>query len=119
MPEEKMPTGVLEIKTALELIEIAKKQGWLDRLFRVFSKEHTILVLGSSGVGKTNFIQSLTELVPPAIDALNRTQFGEKHRIKVLDHPFILQDTPGQELSASRRVGILQESLRKGNIGNH
>src|SRR5439155_6736704 len=110
-------TGALEVKTALELIEIAKKQGWIDKLWTVFSKKYTVLVFGTSGVGKTNFITSLTELVPNAIDALNRTKIAEKHRVKILDHPFTFIDTPGEELQAPQRIRVIQEALRKGVSG--
>ena len=32
-------------EVASELIKLAKKQGWLDRLLNVFRKQHKILLL--------------------------------------------------------------------------
>ena len=55
-----------EIKPIVEVIALANKQGWLDKLKMAFRKKHRILVLGSTGAGKTNFLKSLTETMPPS-----------------------------------------------------
>jgi len=82
---------------AVKVIELAAQQGWIDRLRYAFSKKQRVLVLGSTGTGKTNFLQSLTESVPEAIDQMNRTQVAEQHRIKVDKTPFVFVDTPGDD----------------------
>jgi ABC-type uncharacterized transport system fused permease/ATPase subunit len=89
-----MITGA-EVKTAVELIALAHNQGWLERLLDAFKKKYRLLVLGRSGAGKTNFIASLTELPPTAIDRLNRTEYLENNSLKIADQPFVFVDTPG------------------------
>lgn len=101
-------------EVASELIKLAKKQGWLDRLLNVFRKQHKILLLGSTGVGKTNMLQSLTELIPEAIDYMSRTEFAKKHRVKVSRQPFIFIDTPGQALHAPRRSEEIRNAMKDG-----
>ena len=88
--------GLTETKAAIELIKLARKQGWLDNLFSALRKKHRVLVLGTTGAGKTNLLASLTEAVPQAIDEINRTEFVKERALKIAKQPFIFIDTPGQ-----------------------
>jgi energy-coupling factor transporter ATP-binding protein EcfA2 len=106
-----------EATAALELINKAHKQGWLDRLITALRKKHRVVVLGSTGVGKTNFLTSLTEAIPVAVDIMNRTEIAKKHRVKIQKYPFIFVDTPGQERHKSRRLKAIRESLAGGISG--
>jgi putative ribosome biogenesis GTPase RsgA len=45
----------------IKAFETAQKQGWFDILLNLFRKKHYIVVFGSTGVGKTNLIESLTQ----------------------------------------------------------
>ncbi len=105
---------VIAFEVVGELVKLAKKQGWQDRLLNVFRKQHKILLLGSTGVGKTNMLQSLTELVPVAIDYLSRTEFARKHHGKISRQPFIFIDTPGQVLHRSRRGEEIRNAMKDG-----
>lgn len=103
--------GLPEAKAALQLLQLAHKQGWLDQALNAFKKKHKVLVLGSSGVGKTNLLQSLTTLTPEAIHFMNRTEFAQKHQLKIAKEPFIFQDTPGELAKAPRRMKAIREAL--------
>jgi len=109
--------GVVAAEAAIKIVELAEKQGWLDRLRTAWKKKHRILVLGASGAGKTNLLDSLTSAVPKAIDALNRTEFAERRSIRVARQPFIFVDTPGQQLHSSRRVRAIREGMSAGLSG--
>ena len=74
---------------AIKVYELAARQGWLDKLLNVFRRQHRVLVLGSTGTGKTNLLRSITEIAPEAIDHMNRTEFAQKHSIKIDNLPFI------------------------------
>src|ERR1700691_233054 len=104
--------ALAEAKTALKIIEIARKQGWLDRLVTLLRRKHKILVLGSSGVGKTACVESLTWTVPRTIDQINRTQFAQKHSIRLARQPFIFIDTPGQKLHGPRRLEAIRDAMK-------
>ena len=65
-----------EIKPIADMLVLAQKQGWLDKLKMALRKKHKILVLGSTGAGKTNFLASLTETMPKAIDLMSRTEIA-------------------------------------------
>ncbi len=103
--------GVAAANTAIKIFEKAHKQGWLEKLINVFRKKHKVLVLGSSGTGKTNLLQSMEEIAPKAIDQMNRTEFAQKHSISISKHPFIFIDTPGQKGHASRRKQAIREAM--------
>lgn len=101
-------------KEVLDFIEEADKRGWLDRLKQSFRKKHCVLILGSSGVGKTNFLASLKDNMAEAVEALNRTEFVQRNRISLSNEPFIFVDTPGQELHQSRRIQAIREDMGHG-----
>lgn len=109
--------GLSEAYAGIELFEYARKQGWLARVTDIFKTQHKILVLGSTGVGKTNLLQSLVEAVPQAISHMNRTEFAQQHKIRLRDNPFIFVDTPGQLLHVSRRREAILEALGGGITG--
>ena len=96
-----MAVGASEAGIAIKLFELAKRQGWLDRLASSFKKKHRILVLGCTGVGKSQFVESLTEAMPAAIDRLNRTEFAQKHSIKIGKTPFEFIDHRGNCCTAT------------------
>jgi GTPase Era involved in 16S rRNA processing len=75
------------------------------------------LVLGSTGAGKSQLIDSLTKEVSTAIEAMNRTQFAESHRIRIDNQPFIFIDTPGQEHHQVRRRDEVRKALGQGISG--
>lgn len=108
-----MAVGATEAGIAIKLFELAKRQGWLDRLASSFKKRHRILVLGCTGTGKSQFVESLTESLPAAIDRLNRTEFAQKHSIKIAKTPFEFIDTPGQRVHRERRLAAVREAVTK------
>lgn len=104
-----IPASVLD-----DLYQLAKRQGWLESLRRALKKKHRILVLGSTGVGKTNLIESLKEITTPPIDRKTRTEIATRHKLEVADNLFEFIDTPGQELHASARQDEYREALKSG-----
>jgi energy-coupling factor transporter ATP-binding protein EcfA2 len=112
-----MVTGIAETTAAIELIQTARKQGWLDSLVTALRKKHKIILLGSTGTGKTNFVTSLTETIPNAIDIMNRTAVAQKYRVKIQKQPFIFIDTPGQLMHKSRRLAAIRQAMGSGISG--
>ena len=68
-----------------------------------------VLVLGSSGVGKTNFLKSLHTLIPEVIHYSTRTTGTPKSKIAIDNIPFAFIDTPGQENHESIRKAAIRE----------
>jgi energy-coupling factor transporter ATP-binding protein EcfA2 len=104
-------------KAAATTYELAKKQGWIDRLVGALKKKHSVLVLGSTGVGKSNFLNSLSQELPEAIDILNRTVANEKGRLTVKSSIVDFIDTPGELGLRGKRVQAYRELLGKENTG--
>lgn len=113
-----MPTGIVEglaaANTVVKVFEKAHKEGLLEKLVNVFRHKHRVLVLGSTGAGKTNFLKSLVELVPTAIEQMNRTEFAKEHSFSILKQPFRFVDTPGQRVHESRRKRAIREAMGAG-----
>lgn len=98
-------------------IYTARRLKLYERLIAALRRKHRVIVLGSTGVGKTSLIKSLTEWMPEAIDYMNRTARAAKHRIKVKDDHFEFIDTPGQEEHTSIRTAAIDESMKRGISG--
>jgi hypothetical protein len=83
-----------------------------ERLKDAFAKKETLIVLGASGVGKTNLIISLNAaagLVDP-VWRMNRTSATVRRHVRIDDHPFRVIDTPGQFLHDSERLSAVREA---------
>lgn len=112
-----MPNGVGEFKLALDMFKLAKKEGWIDKLRNLLKKRHHVLVLGSTGVGKTNLLQSLYQDIPKAIYRMNRTEAIKTEKIQIHDNPFVFLDTPGQSGHRSIRSDAIFQALSKRRLG--
>lgn len=115
-----MPTTAEEIaaaKAALAIVQMAERQGWLDKLKDLFKEKHKVIVLGSTGTGKSNFIKSLQQLIPQAINHLNRTQWASQTRLHLADQIFDVVDTPGQDAHRDRRLEAIRRILEESKFG--
>jgi len=115
-----MPTGAEEVaaaKAAVAIVDIAKEQGLLRRLRDVLRTKHYVLILGSTGTGKSNFVLSLKELVPEAIDHLSRTAFASRSRVQLAGTVFDFIDTPGQAELRARRLEAIRKALDQTRFG--
>ena len=111
-----LSTGAEEVaaaKAAIAILQMANQQGWLDKLKDLFRAKHRVLILGSTGVGKTNFIKSLRSLVPQAIDHLIRTEWATSQRLQLAGSIFDLTDTPGQDAYRPRRLEAVTNVVGK------
>lgn len=109
--------GLIVADAAAKFLEKAYKEGWLDKIIARLKKKHRVLVLGVTGTGKTAFLESLNEVVPKAIDVMNRTEFAEKHRARFSKQTFLFTDTPGQIHHAPRRIQAIKDAMKvKGGI---
>nr|VFK13390.1 MAG: small GTP-binding protein domain-containing protein [Candidatus Kentron sp. LFY] len=94
---------------AKQIYDIAKQQGWIDQLLALFKKRVKVSMLGSSGVGKTNLIQSLTTDMPEVIHYSTRTSGTPASSMEINKVPFSFIDTPGQEAHESIRRQAIRE----------
>jgi hypothetical protein len=98
----------------IEIYKLAKELGLVSKLKSFLKKKKRILVLGSTGTGKTLFVRSFGNLIPEIINRASRTEFPTKH---VFDFgPRLnaqLTDTPGQIIHASRRFPAIKEAMTR------
>lgn len=102
----------LQVSKALtEAYNFAEKQGLLQSFLNFFKKKHRVLVLGSSGVGKTQLIRSLTDVVPELVSVIERTKFPKISKLSVNQHLFEFLDTPGELNKTEIREKVLKEAV--------
>ncbi|WP_299689369.1 GTPase domain-containing protein [uncultured Tateyamaria sp.] len=100
-------------KAVVDVYRTAKKEGWLDKFLAVFRKKHRILVLGSSGAGKTQLIRSLSSVVPDVVGILERTQFVERNNIEISKNLFEFVEAPGELSMFDARLEAIAEAARR------
>src|SRR5262249_14150427 len=71
------------IATGYELAKIAKREGFFQHIFDAFIKKHNVLILGSTGVGKSQFIRSLNDVISTPLSQTERTEFVTLKRIDI------------------------------------
>ncbi len=110
-------TGPGEVAAGVQLASavwgLADNQDLLTRVLDFFRTKHTILVLGSTGTGKSNLIRSLNAAagLVDAIPSGTRTEAVQPHKVRVNSSPFRVIDTPGQRHHQSERTRAIREAL--------
>lgn len=95
----------------------AIKSDLFSKLLTLFKHKHKILVLGASGVGKTQLVRALKDDIVESIPASERTSFTEKTKIIFDGLPFLFVDTPGHIYYQSTRQKAIQSAIRTGVSG--
>jgi hypothetical protein len=98
--------------TGFEIISIAKREGWLRKGIDYFRPKNRVLVLGSTGVGKSQFLRSIPEYAAPQISAGARTEFRVVNKFEINSRLFEFVDTPGQLEHKPVREDIIKEEIR-------
>lgn len=105
------------IGVGMKMYDLAKKQGWLDKLLkRVKGSEH-VLMLGSTGTGKSQFLTSLHIELPNAIDEMARTEAMQKAELKHNGAFFDFIDTPGEEAKRAKRQAAYADFVSRDDPG--
>ena len=82
----------------VKLVKVAKDEGWFDKLILTLKGKHNVLLLGPTGVGKTQVRDHLKDSIPQVIHVASRTLPGEPPKTVVVDGtPYEFYDTPGDE----------------------
>lgn len=92
---------------------VSKRLNLYSRAIDFLKKKPTVLVLGSTGVGKTNLLRSLSSppgLVDP-ISRFTRTETPAGETVRIDGHPFRVIDTPGQMNHESARLKVIREAM--------
>jgi hypothetical protein len=110
---------VTEIAAALEIgaavCRTAEELKWRNWLSDLFKKKERIIVLGASGVGKSNLIKSLSSAggLVDANSRINRTTATVKQRALINGKVYQFTDTPGQILHRPDRQSAVREAMSK------
>lgn len=95
------------LTASVGLYNFAEKNG----LFDFLRSRHKVLVLGPSGVGKTQMIESFKNIIPEVIPAKDRTEIEDElgHNISIQDVLFEFLDTPGEDLNEAFRNQFMKD----------
>ncbi len=112
---EPATASLAAIETAAKLYRLAEDEGLLAKLANFFKHKETIIVLGSTGSGKTNLLDSLgvAAALVEAIPAINRSQAPDRRRVIVNERPFNIIDTPGQKGHEPHRQALYREAMAR------
>lgn len=91
--------------------EIGKELGLWKKLRSLLRKKKKILLIGASGAGKTQFIESIKNVLSPRLTQLQRTIELERRKVTIDGYPFLLIDTPGQKLDEAKRKKAINEAI--------
>jgi hypothetical protein len=85
------------VKVGEEVVRWAVRRGIVKKTVDRFRPKHHVLVVGTSGAGKTNFLTSLTEQSTRAVGRDDRTRFSVAKTLVMpgRSKPFVFHDTPG------------------------
>ncbi len=110
--------GEVAVEIVVTLLKEADKQGLLDRVRNALKKKPRILLLGCSGVGKTNMLQSLSNPYPAAIRREDRTMYTEARKLVVKGKYYHFIDTPGDTYFGrdARKQTMREAMAAKGGI---
>lgn len=75
-------------------------------------RKKTILVLGASGAGKTQLINSLQNPLSETLSTLQRTVAVQKRKATIGEQRFVFSDTPGQIYDEAKRKVAITEAIR-------
>jgi hypothetical protein len=106
-------TGALVTEGLVTGIEIGKELGLWKQLASHFRRRRKILVLGASGAGKTQFINSIEKPLAQRLSQSERTVGVEKRKAVIDGYPIRFFDTPGQILDQAKRAEALKMAVRK------
>lgn len=106
--------------TGEQIVEKAVRGNWVSTLVQNLRRRRSscVLMIGSTGAGKTLLLDSLTETIRKGIPRVNRTRHMEKRNLQIANEPFAFHDIPGE--SIFRTCGFRQDVLRavsQGHVG--
>lgn len=105
------------VSAGYELIKIAKREGWFQWARDSIRKKHRVILMGSTGVGKSQFIRSLQDPISKPLNHLERTEFAHSTRIDLDGLLFQLIDVPGPRESSVRRMQAFRDAMSLGLCG--
>lgn len=108
------------VGVSFKVVRWTARTKWFQRVLDQVRPKHHLLVVGTSGMGKSNFINSLTEPSARAIASDDRTKFMNSRTLKLPGKfkPFLIYDTPGERGQVAERTrAILKLSRRRGSFG--
>lgn len=90
----------------------AEKYGLIDHVIDFFSKPISIVALGISGAGKSNFLTSVQDLNSEIVSYLDRTKFVTVRKAKMGGLRLHFIDTPGHEGYSTQRKEAVINSIK-------
>lgn len=97
--------------------KILTQEDLIDTLESYFKEEIKILLLGTTGVGKTLFIDSLTKNIIEPISSDERTIRLKKTKGRIKSNRYVFIDTPGQYLKFTWKSKELKDLISDVKLG--
>lgn len=88
--------GLATAADAKALYDEASREGRLDPFIAAFRRKLNLLLIGSTGVGKSNLKLAMNKDFPEALSVFDRTPDVQSSRKRFGRYPFVFRDTPGE-----------------------
>lgn len=96
---------------------LAKRLGLIERLAELLASRRKVIVVGSTGVGKTALIKSLVEAEARIISAMDRTVLTKKDKASLKGKKLFTFDMPGEMTKAGVDNKLLKTVLNSKGVG--
>ena len=94
--------------------DAGKEKGWGKTLKWLVTRRKKVLVLGAAGAGKSLFIGSLKDPLGTILPGYQRTTAVKRKKVDIAEFPFLMIDTPGQELDEAKRKVPIKNAMKHG-----
>lgn len=99
------------------ILKALEKLGIKKFLSALLDRKHHIIVIGSTGAGKTALSKAVISIEQQFISVSNRTTKPTKKKIKIEGSKIVLMDTPGEMGNLSTRMSELSDLFSKNRVG--
>lgn len=105
-------------KAVADVWQLSEQLELRKRLVDFFRKKPHIVVLGSTGTGKTNLLRCLANSagLVGAIHPSARTEASRPQHVRINNTPFIVVDTPGQAFHQPDRLKTVREAMARDKV---
>lgn len=99
------------------MLQLAERVGLKRIIQNLAEQKHHVLVVGSTGVGKTALVGAMKSIEQKVVDVLARTEriIGEK--VKLKNKTTFLVDTPGEIAKITTRMTEVTKVFQKPRVG--
>lgn len=109
---------MIDLKFWAELAVKAMEAVGAEKLIKsLLQRKHYVILVGSTGVGKTALSAALDVVEQSLVDVINRTENPKSSRTRIKGEKVILIDTPGELAKVASRMSEMATYYNRARVG--